>query len=188
MWFHSRQNMLSFHTSLPSMALKSFNNTKEKPTSQSIRSKPTCLTVLDVTVMIDFFKERGKEATLRRLSGIEGHTCKRQLRCVWCKCNNKTSLSAVCHYSYLVSHTPRTPHHTLFSVVQRVERLDGKHHYVIRVAPSLSGHTVVLCVQQTEGLGGWMNCCMPLYVLYRHEQVWSYNLDNFFFSIFQLLK
>lgn len=56
---------------------------------------------------------------------------------------------------YTRTHT-HTPHHTLFSSAQilGVERLYGKHHYVIPVAPSLTGHTVVLCLQQKEELEG----------------------------------
>lgn len=72
-----------------------------------------------------------------------------------CKSNKKGHYpnAPVCQYNY-------SPHHTLFSAVQipgsGVERLDGKHHYVIPVAPSPTGHTVVLCVQQTEELEGWI--------------------------------
>lgn len=59
-----------------------------------------------------------------------------------------------------------TLHHTLFSTVQ-ILRVDGKPHYVITVAPSATGHTVELCVQQTEDVEreGWTD------ELYWHRNV-----------------
>lgn len=100
------------------------------------------------------------------LSGIKSHTCEDWQKCVDCKKNKKQKKSkndpkvpVVCGGLFTQPTTLRTPHHTLLSAVQilGVERLDGKHHYVILAAASLTGHTVVLCVQETEKQEG---CCI----------------------------
>lgn len=58
-----------------------------------------------------------------------------------------------------------------------VEGLDGKQRYVIPVAPSLTGHTVVLCLQQKEELEGRMTPWM-LYCTLQRPQLTKECLEN----------
>lgn len=58
-----------------------------------------------------------------------------------------------------------------------VEGLDGKQHYVIPVAPSLTGHTVVLCLQQKKELEGRMKQWM-LYCTLQRPQLKKECLEN----------
>lgn len=51
--------------------------------------------------------------------------------------------------------SPHTVRHTE-ALMPGVEGLDGKRRDVLPAAPPLTGHTVVLCLQQSEERGGWM--------------------------------
>lgn len=101
-----------------------------------------CLSILKTCTAVCQTSTRCEKSTQRCFWGLWDT----RLSCVYCKSNWKG------YYPSL----SLTLHHTLFSTAQ-ILRVDGKPHYVITVAPSTTGHTVELCVQQTEDVEreGW---------------------------------